>query len=76
MKLQRIVLNSVLFVTKDKVRLSKKAHIPIKALAVNESATALLRGLDCESDELTLKADRLYYSMSAAKPPKKLTKIF
>lgn len=75
MKLQRIVLNSVLSVTKDIVRMSKKAYIPIKALAVNESTTALLRGLDGESDDLTRRADRLYYSMSAAKPPKKLMKI-
>ena len=75
MKLQRIVLNSVLSVIKDIVRMSKKAYIPIKALAVNESTTALLRGLDGESDDLTRRADRLYYSMSAAKPPKKLMKI-
>lgn len=75
MKLQRIILNAVLSVTKDKAVQSKNAQPKIKALAVHESAVTLLRNLDEETDELTRKADRLYYTLSASKPPQKLIKL-
>lgn len=75
MKLQRIILNAVLSVTKDAAVQSKNAQPRIRALAVHESAVTLLRNLDEETDELTRKADRLYYSLSASKPPQKLIKL-
>ena len=75
MKLQRIILNAVLSVTKGAAVQSKNAQPKIKALAVHESAVTLLRNLDEETDELTRKADRLYYSLSASKPLQKLIKL-
>ena len=75
LRLQRIILNAILNVTKDEVKAAKNSDIAIKALAVKANATTLLAKTNGITDELTQRADRLYYSISASVPPQKLVKV-
>lgn len=75
LRLQRIVLNTVLNITKEDVANAKANTINVKALAVRTKSTSLLANTTEEVDEITLRADRLYYSMSASVPPQKLIKV-
>lgn len=75
LRLQRIVLNTVLGITKEDVLNAKQAPANIKALAVKTGATSLLIKTNNEADEITKRADRLYYSLSQSVPPQKLVKI-
>ena len=75
LKLQRIVLNCVLGITKETVELYKKQPIKIKVLGVRIGNETLLEGIENETDELTQKADRLYYAISGKTPPIKLIKV-
>lgn len=75
LRLQRIVLNSILNITKNDVIEAKNGEAAIKALAVKSDATALLSKTNGKTDPLTQRADRLYYSLTTATPPTKLVKI-
>lgn len=74
-KLQRIVLNCVLGITKEIQSKAKSETPKIKVLAVKSGEERLLCGLENESDELTQKADRLYSTFDGETPPVKLLKI-
>lgn len=71
-KLQRIVLNCVLGITKEAEKQSKILTPKIKVLAVKSSAKTMLAGLENKSDELTKRADRLYCTFDGETPPTKL----
>lgn len=71
-KLQRIVLNCVLGITKEQEQASKLLQPKIKVLAVSRNSTKLLDGLENQSDEITQKADRLYSVLEKCPPPAKL----
>lgn len=75
MRLQRLVLNTVLNVTKNNVKSGKKGEIEINALAVKNASASLLALTNGYIGELTKRADRLYYSISSATPPLKLVKV-
>ncbi len=75
LKLQRIILNAILNITKETAEQSKQQKPEIKVLAVKSDKVNLLAGIENKSDKLTLKADRLYYSLSNKVPPTKLIKI-
>ena len=75
LKLQRIVLNCVLGITKQTVEQYKIQPIKIKVLGVRIGNETMLDGLENETDELTQKADRLYYTLSGKMPPTKLIKV-
>ena len=75
LKLQRIVLNYVLGITKETVADYKKQPIKIKVLGVKVGKENLLNGIENVTDELTQKADRLYYSLCDKNPPTKLIKV-
>ncbi len=72
LKLQRIVLNCVLGITKDLEKQSKNEIPKIKVLAVNSTSKTLLAGIENQSDELTKKADRLFSTFDGEKAPTKL----
>ena len=75
LKLQRIVLNCVLGITKQTVESYKKQPIKIKVLGVKTGKETLLDGIENDTDELTQRADRLYYSLCGKVPPTKLIKV-
>ena len=75
LKLQRIVLNFLLSITKETAEKYKSLNPSIQVLAINSSSVSLLQYINDSNDEITLKADRLYYSLSGKKAPKKLIKI-
>lgn len=75
LRLQRIVLNAILGITKDSVTKAKNNEIAIKPLAVKSDAAALLAKTSGEPDEITQRADSLYYSLCRATQPIKLIKI-
>lgn len=75
LRLQRIILNAILNITHNDVLSAKRKMIAIKPLAVKSNATNLLAKTNGEIDELTERADRLYYSLSNSTPPKKLIKL-
>ncbi|MCH5160121.1 MAG: nucleotidyltransferase family protein [Clostridiales bacterium] len=75
LKLQRIILNSILGITKDIVKEAKSQPIKIKVLGVRIGNETLLDGIENETDELTQKSDRLYYSLSGNTPQTKLIKV-
>ena len=75
LKLQRIILNCVLGITKETVAQFKTQPIKIKVLGVKQGKERMLDGIENESDELTQKADKLYYTLSGKTPPTKLVKI-
>lgn len=74
LKLQRIILNTVLGITKDIVNQSKAIIPPLNVLAVNKNRTDLLEHIakvaSSEStntqilDDITDKADRLYKALA------------
>lgn len=74
-KLQRIVLNCVLGITKEMEMASRIETPKIKVLAVRNGEEQLLCGIENESDDLTQKADRLYSTFDGETPPTKLIKI-
>lgn len=71
-KLQRLVLSSVLGVTKQYAAQTLHGHVPTNILAVSTRATKLLALEDKYYDPVCERADRLYYSLSETKPPIKL----
>lgn len=75
LKLQRIILNSVLGITKEMVESYKKQPIKLKVLGVKIGNEKMLDGIENDTDELTQKADRLYYALSGKIPPTKLIKV-
>ena len=75
LKLQRIVLNCVLGITKETVEQYKKQPIQIKVLGVRIGNETMLEGIENETDDLTQKADRLYCTLSGKTPPSKLIKV-
>ncbi|MCH5153496.1 MAG: nucleotidyltransferase family protein [Clostridiales bacterium] len=75
LKLQRVILNQILGITKQLAADSKSRQPNIKVLAVKSSAVALLQNIENETDEITLRADRLYSALSGKTPPTKLVKI-
>ena len=75
LKLQRVILNYILGITKDTVTNFKNRQPELKVLAVKSSAVALLQNLENETDETTLRADKLYASLSGKTAPTKLVKI-
>lgn len=75
LKIQRVILNYILGITKDIVYSYKKAQPQIKVLAVKTSAVTLLQNIENESDEVTQRADRLYATLSGKTDPTKLVKI-
>ena len=75
LKLQRIVLNYILGITKETVEQYKQQPLKIKVLGVRVGNETMLEGIDNETDELTQKADRLYYTLSGKTPPTKLVKL-
>ena len=75
LKLQRVILNYVLGITKDTVANYKDNQPATKILAVKSSAVALLQNIKNETDEITLRADRLYATLSGKTAPTKLVKI-
>ena len=75
LRLQRVILNQILGITKDLV-VNYKANTPTtKVLAVKASGVALLKNIENEIDEITLRADRLYATLSGKTAPTKLVKI-
>lgn len=72
LKLQRIVLNCVLGITKDMEKQSKLTKPTVKVLAVNSTSKKLLARIENQCDELTKKADRLYATLDGEKAPQKL----
>ena len=75
LKLQRIVLNCVLGITKQTVEAYKNQPVKIKVLGVKNGKETMLDGIENETDALTQKADRLYYTLSGKTQPAKLIKI-
>ena len=75
LKIQRVVLNQIIGITKDVVSNIKNNQPHIKVLAVKSSAVALLQNIENDADEITLKADRLYATLSGRTAPTKLIKI-
>ena len=75
LKLQRIVLNCVLGITKETVTRYKNQPINVKVLGVKKGKETLLDGIENETDDITQKADRLYYALSGKTPPIKLIKV-
>lgn len=75
LKLQRIILNCVLGITKQTVESHKKQSVKVKVLGVRIGNETMLEGLENETDELTQKTDRLYYTLSGKTPSTKLIKV-
>lgn len=75
LKLQRVILNQILGITKDVVKEYKEMQPSIRILAVRSTATSLLDGLENQTDEITQRADRLYATLSGKVAPVKLVKI-
>lgn len=75
LRLQRVVLNCILGITKDAEKQAKVETPKIKALAVRSAEAQLLANVENESDEITKKADRLFRTFDGSTPPQKLLKI-
>lgn len=75
LKLQRIVLNCVLGITKQTVEQYKKQQAKINVLGVRIGNETMLEGIENATDELTQKADRFYYTLSGKIAPTKLVKV-
>lgn len=69
LKLQRIMLNAVLQITKDCVTQQKQNFPQTKVLAVKRSATTLLRFVNDGTDPVTDRADKLYGALTGKSPP-------
>ena len=78
-KLQRIIANCVLGITKDVEKRIKTETPLVKVLAVKSTETTLLSNQNISTDnffdEITSKADRLYATFDGKTPPIKLVKI-
>ncbi|MCH5157005.1 MAG: nucleotidyltransferase family protein [Clostridiales bacterium] len=75
LKIQRVILNQILGITKEVVTNVKEKQPTTKVLAVKSSAVTLLQNIQNETDEITLRADRLYATLSGKTAPTKLVKI-
>lgn len=75
LKLQRIILNALLSVTKEDANESKIKEPCVKVLAVKSKSVTMLSGIENVSDNITDKADRLYYALCGKEAPLKLIKI-
>ncbi len=73
-KLQRIILNAILNITKKDVECAKQNFTEIVVLAIEESFTQLLHKCTAAST-ITQNADRLYLSFTNQTQPNKLQKI-
>lgn len=76
-RLQRIVLNALLKITKADVSVAKNSLNCIAAapLAVSENSAELLKLTGKNTDEITKRADELYKAISGITPPTKLVKV-
>lgn len=74
-KLQRIILSSILNITKNNMELAKTANITAYPLAVSEKKVNLLQMTDKVVDVITQKADNLYRALGGQIPPQKLIKV-
>lgn len=75
LKLQRIILNALLSVTKEDVNESRISEPCVKVLAVKSDSVTMLSGIENLSDNITDKADRLYYALSGKEAPARLVKV-
>ncbi len=73
-KLQRVILNCILNITKNDVINAKKEVLPIKVLAVKNGSLSLLQQANNKVYLISQKADKLYYSFTTLTPPNKLQK--
>lgn len=67
LKLQRIVLNCILGITKSDVNMYKSAFPPTKVLAVKSDAVSLLSRVNDGTDDITRRADSLYATLTDKK---------
>lgn len=82
LKLQRILTNACLGITKQKVQLAKQLPVPTNVLAVSKDREDVLSYLSTTqnvsspiADQLTQLADRLYQACSNQQPQKALLKV-
>lgn len=68
LRLQRVYLDYLLGIDKNTVAESKKNFPPIKVLAANKSSVQLIAKTEKDSDPVTQRADRLYYSFTGGAP--------
>lgn len=73
-KLQRIVFNAVMNITKNDVQQAKASSPQITVLAIEKGFVNLLSKCTT-SDWITQKADNLFQSFCSTQPPNKLQKI-
>ncbi len=74
LKIQRIILNTLLDLTKEKMETCKQ-HITTQVLAVSTKALPLLQLVEEQTDQTTVIADNLYASLSGKQAPKKFIKV-
>ncbi len=75
LRLQRTILNIILNISKERVTAAKNTAVCICPLAVKSTSAAMLAFTNKCPDEITQRADRLYYTMSTVAPPSKLIKM-
>ena len=75
LKLQRIVLHTILNITKEYVLNCKTEFPTFKMLATKQNAVTLIPRTDGKFDETTKRADCLYSALGGKKPPRKLIVI-
>ncbi len=68
LKLQRIVLNYILGIDKETVIRFKNANFATPLLAAKKSAAHLIAHINNGIDEVTQRADRLYYALAGKIP--------
>lgn len=64
LKLQRVILNCILGITKNEIEEYKTEFPPTKTLAVKADSLALLSEVNDGTDEITRRADRLYATLT------------
>lgn len=74
LKIQRIILNSILGITKQTVKNSKENFPETRVLAVNSESVSLLSLLQEGTNEITMRADKFYATLTNnnLQPTKKL----
>lgn len=72
LKLQRVILNTILKIRKTDVAHAKNGAPLMKVLAVKRNALFLMSQIENKSDEITERADSLYGSITGEKAPRLL----
>lgn len=72
LKIQRIVLNTVLGIDKDTAAAAKALPPAIKFLGVKKGKEQLMSGIENRSDSVTMKADRFFAALEGTKQSTKL----